>query len=629
MSLSEMLVLIVLHLRWKNVFILNSDYDITASVVKSLNSNGILVISFEVEEMDTYQWPVRFGVNPPLDGFIAIVGSPNTANYTSQIVQSLKKKSMVNSSQLWIFGLNGLANLGNLLDDFEEGDQVLIVGNNIFNSSEFLHPDLNVLSVLQLWSLHSIGNGNITFQLKILNESFENCTLEEEPLFDKPFTNFGGRILKVSALGSPPIKEPPLPGKRKWRGYIFRVINILGDMFNFTYVVKEADNRDYGMQQEDGTWTGMIRELIRKTVDIGTGDISWTLQRNLAVDLTHPIFPETVSFIYRAPAFYSRAWILFQDIDFRVWISLSTVMIAGSCAYCFILYFEATYKNKQNRYLDKNEIFVNAAIRSISSLYRSLLGQAITRMPQTTAARTILGTWLMGALILSALYGGSLTSRLSLHKSPSPADNLLSLVKRYPNALLALRNNSQVHSYFKGSDYWRKLWLKNMKDNVIPGKYHIEDTMKRVHEHDERTPIYAWIADRSMLVKQMHKYSDDSVICDLYVAKDGIVRSDWSIALVKNSPFLRQFNDKIIRMERFGLLQKWYKDHWESAQGDCRPSDGLNPTGLNSISLTDTQSNFVVLALGWCTSFLLLLIERIVYQWENHITRNVLPVIRF
>lgn len=55
-----------------------------------------------------------------------------------------------------------------------------------------------------------------------------------------------------------------------------------------------------------------------QTVDLGAGDLSWTLERNLVVDLTHPIFPETATFIYRAPEFYSRTWILFEGIELKI-----------------------------------------------------------------------------------------------------------------------------------------------------------------------------------------------------------------------------------------------------------------------------------------------------------------------
>ena len=69
----------------------------------------------------------------------------------------------------------------------------------------------------------------------------------------------------------------------------------------------------------------------------------------------------------------------------------------------------------------------------------------------SVSGRTVLGVWFAGSLILGALYGGSLTSKLSLHKSPKPADSLKELLKRHPNAMLALKNSSQIHDYFKVS----------------------------------------------------------------------------------------------------------------------------------------------------------------------------------
>ncbi|XP_055938158.1 glutamate receptor ionotropic, kainate 5-like [Argiope bruennichi] len=358
-------------------------------------------------------------------------------------------------------------------------------------------PLLLIITNFKIWSLHSVGNGSTYFQQKNLSNILIDTGQPEEQLFDTLFTNFGGRILRISSLGSPPIQQVPLPGNPKWRGYIFRIVNTLSDIYNFTYIVKEANDRLYGMLEETGTWNGMIGELVNKSVDMGVGDLSWTMDRSIAVDLTETIFSETVTFIYRTPGFYSRTWILFQDVDLRVWISLTFAIILGSTVYCLTLYVTDACGNEEDIVKINEELFVKSAVRSTGSIYRALLGQSIVRHPKATSCRTLLGTWFMGALILSALYGGSLTSTLSLHRSPRPADTLKELVKRYPNAILALRNNSQIHSYIKKSEVWQSIWLKNIQKNVIPGKLHIEDLMKEVHRRrPERAPIYVWIAER-------------------------------------------------------------------------------------------------------------------------------------
>ncbi|GBM73294.1 hypothetical protein AVEN_7276-1 [Araneus ventricosus] len=468
---------------------------VSISLLNSLNEGGMLIASVSVNAIDRYHWPEKYSLQPPFDGYVMTVRIQNTDEVFREVIRSLKRKFLFGPHQRWIIGIRGCLNLEKALHFFDEGDKIVIIASETAVTSSCASDSIS--KDFKLWSLHSSGNGSTFFQQKNLSNILNDTGQPEEQLFDTFFTNFGGRILRISSLGSPPIQESPLPGDWKWRGYIFRIVNILSDMYNFTYVVKEANDRLYGMLEEDGTWPGMIGELVNKSVDMGVGDLSWTMDRSVAVDLTETIFSETVTFIYRAPGFYSRTWILFQDIDLKVWISLTFAMILGCTVYCLTLHVTDTCGNEVAAKMSEEELFVKSAIRSTGTIYRALLGQSIVHHPQATSCRTLLGTWFMGALILSSLYGGSLTSTLSLHRSPRPADTLQDLVKRYPNAILALRNNSQIHSYIKKSELWHHIWLKNIQKNVIPGKFHIKDTMEEVHRpRPEGAPIYVWIAER-------------------------------------------------------------------------------------------------------------------------------------
>lgn len=96
----------------------------------------------------------------------------------------------------------------------------------------------------------------------------------------------------------------------------------------------------------------------------------------------------------------------------------------------------------------------------------------VIHVPFSISARTVLGVWFVGSLILGALYGGSLTSKLSLHKSPKPADSLKELLKRHPNAMLALRNNSQVHTFFSVSIYYKFIFVITFFNRDSYRKFH-------------------------------------------------------------------------------------------------------------------------------------------------------------
>ncbi|GFT36808.1 lig_chan-Glu_bd domain-containing protein [Nephila pilipes] len=297
-----MLVFLIMQQKWRNVILVDADPEESGILLNSLNEKSVSVASVSANMVDKYVWPEKFSLSPPFNGYVMVVDLSRTEEAFRQLLGLLKEKYLFGPHIGWIIGVNGCLNLSNILHLFDEGDKVVIVASD--NIEPLMCRIQSLQTEFKIWSLHSIGNKSILFEQKILDKLNDSIYVKE-PLFQKPFTDFGGRILKITSLGSPPIQIPPKEGKWKWRGYIFRIVNTLADIYNFSYTVKEADNRLYGMLQEDGTWSGMIGELVNKSMDMGVGDLSWTLDRGIAADLTSPVFPETVTFIYRAPGFYS------------------------------------------------------------------------------------------------------------------------------------------------------------------------------------------------------------------------------------------------------------------------------------------------------------------------------------
>ena len=50
---------------------------------------------------------------------------------------------------------------------------------------------------------------------------------------------------------------------------------IFQDILNLTYELSTPPDMQFGSLNPDGTWTGMINELIHKRADIGTVDHYW------------------------------------------------------------------------------------------------------------------------------------------------------------------------------------------------------------------------------------------------------------------------------------------------------------------------------------------------------------------
>ena len=69
----------------------------------------------------------------------------------------------------------------------------------------------------------------------------------------------------------------PLVGNDRFEGFCVDMIKILAERCNFTYLLRQQAHKQYGAKRDNGSWDGMIGELIRGasillTVDnIGTG----------------------------------------------------------------------------------------------------------------------------------------------------------------------------------------------------------------------------------------------------------------------------------------------------------------------------------------------------------------------
>ena len=54
-----------------------------------------------------------------------------------------------------------------------------------------------------------------------------------------------------------------------WEGIFVDLFVELSNLLNFTYSVTSPSDKQWGAINSDGTWSGMVGQLVRKEVDIG------------------------------------------------------------------------------------------------------------------------------------------------------------------------------------------------------------------------------------------------------------------------------------------------------------------------------------------------------------------------
>ena len=64
------------------------------------------------------------------------------------------------------------------------------------------------------------------------------------------------------------------------------VLDILRFDLNFTYTIREPEDKKYGTKLPNGSWNGIIGELQRRNADVGLCGLAVTEQRSKVVDFT-------------------------------------------------------------------------------------------------------------------------------------------------------------------------------------------------------------------------------------------------------------------------------------------------------------------------------------------------------
>uniref|UniRef100_A0A915I5V9 Uncharacterized protein n=1 Tax=Romanomermis culicivorax TaxID=13658 RepID=A0A915I5V9_ROMCU len=123
----------------------------------------------------------------------------------------------------------------------------------------------------------------------------------------KVMRSFNRKLNITTALGRPfvMLKEnhEKLPPKDKYEGYAMDLINLLSKKIeNFDYDIVLSPDGKFGSEKKDGTWDGMIGELMAGRADMAVASLTITRARQQVVDFSKPFLSTGLSIMIRKPA---------------------------------------------------------------------------------------------------------------------------------------------------------------------------------------------------------------------------------------------------------------------------------------------------------------------------------------
>ncbi len=128
-----------------------------------------------------------------------------------------------------------------------------------------------------------------------------------------------GVNVKVASVHLPYLSEM-LPSGKDFTGFFPESFKVIQHMSNFSVEWVTPGDRMYGVQMENGSWSGLVGMLQRREVDVVAASLAFTLERRKVMSFSHFLFETKSTAIVANPAFLGRK----GYIDFQSFLTVFT-----------------------------------------------------------------------------------------------------------------------------------------------------------------------------------------------------------------------------------------------------------------------------------------------------------------
>lgn len=238
--------------------------------------------------------------------------------------------------------------------------------------------------------------------------------------------------------------------KNEYYGFCIDLLNEIKKTVGFQYEIRETDDKKYGSLNLDGSWDGMMRELIEKRADIALGSLWVTAERERVVDFTVPYYDLVGLSIMMLKTKTTTSLFKFLTVlENEVWFCiLAAYLFTSVLLWIFDRWSPYSYQNNREKYKNDDEKREFNLRECFWFCMTSLTPQGGGEAPKNLSGRLVAATWWLFGFIIIASYTANLAAFLTVSRLEIPIETLEDLSKQYKIQYAPVINSS-AYIYFK------------------------------------------------------------------------------------------------------------------------------------------------------------------------------------
>ncbi|XP_072018831.1 glutamate receptor ionotropic, kainate 2-like isoform X2 [Amphiura filiformis] len=420
------------------------------------------------------------------------------------------------------------------------------------------------------------------------------------------------RTLRVTSVYEPPYLqlidndggEVPV-GNAAFEGFCVDMLDMIAAEVGFNYEIHIVHDANYGTQQADGSWNGMVGELIEKKADIAVAPLTISYVREQVIDFSKPFMHLGITILYRVPEPQNPGVFSFLNpLSFDIWMYVVMAYLVVSIT-LFILARFSPYEWYNEHPCNPEYDGVENQFNLLSCLwfaFGGLMQQGSEVNPRAFSTRVLSGFWWFFSLILVSSYTANLAAFLTVERMVSPIQNADDLAKQTAIEY-GTRSGGSTETFFSRSKIptYLKMWeFMANKPSVFVETY--QEGIERVLN----TKNYAFLMESTVAEFIVSEH------CKNLTQIGGLLNSrGYGIGTAQGDPIRDQITNAILRLQEadeiLSLKNKW----WRS--GQCT-NDDSQKEDANELGLENIGGIFLVLIAGLVLGVLVAVAE---FVWKS------------
>ncbi|KAL5011711.1 hypothetical protein ScPMuIL_010262 [Solemya velum] len=338
----------------------------------------------------------------------------------------------------------------------------------------------------------------------------------------------------------------PLP---QHEGYIIDLAKKVSDIVNFKYHFHLVKDGKYGARV-NGTWNGMIGELINNDADIAMAPLTITKIREIVVDFTKPFQKTAISIMIKKPEKQKPGVFSFKEpLSDYVWL-------------CVIIGFL-----------------------------------------QSASGRIAGSAWWFFTLILISSYTANLAAFLTVEKLITSIDSVDDLVGQ-TSVRYGILNSGSSYSFFNSSRVVVYEKMFQFMTNAVPSVFvnSNEEGWRRVITEKGK---YAYLLESAF-----NEYFNQKRPCHTMTVGEDFDHKGYGIATKPNFALTARLNLAVLQLREIGELIK-LEQRWWYDKGECGTLDSTDHS-QRALTLSNVSGIFHILIAGLLMAMVVALFEYLI-----------------